>query len=107
MSTWPALLLLIGIAVLLAWGARRIQVPIPIVLVLGGLALAFVPGLPAIEVDPHLILLLVLPPILFQAAIFSSYVVSWVAVSLLWIWLLDPQYGLIAYLLRHRRVRPP
>jgi sn-glycerol 3-phosphate transport system permease protein len=36
---------------------------------------------------------------LFQAAIFSSYVVSWVAVSLLWIWLLDPQYGLVAYLL--------
>ena len=29
---------------------------------------------------------------LFQASIFSSYVVSWVAVSLLWIWLLDPQY---------------
>ena len=36
---------------------------------------------------------------LFQASIFSSYVVSWVAVSLLWIWLLDPQYGLVAYLL--------
>jgi len=37
---------------------------------------------------------------LFQASIFSSYVVSWVAVSLLWIWLLDPQYGLVTYLLR-------
>ncbi len=37
---------------------------------------------------------------LLQASIFSSYVVSWVAVSLLWIWLLDPQYGLVAYLLR-------
>jgi sn-glycerol 3-phosphate transport system permease protein len=37
---------------------------------------------------------------LFQSAIFSSYVVSWVAVSLLWIWLLDPQYGLVAYLFR-------
>jgi ABC-type sugar transport system permease subunit len=37
---------------------------------------------------------------LFQASIFSSYVVSWVAVSLLWIWLLDPQYGLVAYLFR-------
>jgi sn-glycerol 3-phosphate transport system permease protein len=36
----------------------------------------------------------------FQAAIFSSYVVSWVAVSLLWIWILDPQYGLVTYLLR-------
>ena len=33
---------------------------------------------------------------LLQASIFSSYVVSWVAVSLLWIWLLDPQYGLVA-----------
>lgn len=37
---------------------------------------------------------------LFQACIFSSYVVSWVAVSLLWIWMLDPQYGLVTYLLR-------
>ncbi len=37
---------------------------------------------------------------LLQASIFSSYVVSWVAVSLLWIWLLDPQYGLVAWLLR-------
>ena len=37
--------------------------------------------------------------VIFQASIFSSYVVSWVAVSLLWIWLLDPQYGLVAYLL--------
>jgi ABC-type sugar transport system permease subunit len=37
---------------------------------------------------------------LLQGAIFSSYVVSWVAVSLLWIWLLDPQYGLVAYVLR-------
>ena len=37
---------------------------------------------------------------LLRASIFSSYVVSWVAVSLLWIWLLDPQYGLVAYLFR-------
>jgi sn-glycerol 3-phosphate transport system permease protein len=33
-----------------------------------------------------------------QACIFTSYIVSWVAVSLLWIWMLDPQYGLINYL---------
>lgn len=37
---------------------------------------------------------------LAQACIFSSYIVSWVAVSLLWIWMLDPQYGLVTYLLR-------
>ncbi len=35
-----------------------------------------------------------------QAAIFTSYIVSWVAVSLLWIWMLDPQYGLVTFLLR-------
>jgi sn-glycerol 3-phosphate transport system permease protein len=35
---------------------------------------------------------------LFQACIFTSYIVSWVAVSLLWIWMLDPQYGLVNYL---------
>ena len=35
-----------------------------------------------------------------QACIVSSYIVSWVAVSLLWIWMLDPQYGLVTYGLR-------
>jgi len=35
-----------------------------------------------------------------QGCIFSSYIVSWVAVSLLWIWMLDPQYGLVTYTLR-------
>jgi ABC-type sugar transport system permease subunit len=35
-----------------------------------------------------------------QASIFSSYIVSWVAVSLLWIWMLDPQYGLVTFGLR-------
>jgi len=35
---------------------------------------------------------------IFQACIFTSYIVSWVAVSLLWIWMLDPQYGMVNYL---------
>ncbi len=73
MSTWPVLLLLLGVAVVLAWGARRLHVPVPIVLVIGGLALAFIPGLPVIEIDPHLILLLVLPPVLYHAAIFTPW----------------------------------
>jgi sn-glycerol 3-phosphate transport system permease protein len=36
----------------------------------------------------------------FQGCIFTSYIVSWVAVSLLWIWMLDPQYGLVTFMLR-------
>ena len=41
-----------------------------------------------------------------QGCIFSSYIVSWVAVSLLWIWMLDPQYGLVSYGLRLVGLRP-
>ena len=42
----------------------------------------------------------------FQACIFTSYIVSWVAVSLLWIWMLDPQYGLINYLASFLKMPP-
>ena len=51
--------------------ARRIGVPYPTLLVLGGLALAFIPGLPKIELQPDLVLLVFLPPLLFQAAVDS------------------------------------
>ena len=42
--------------------------PYPIVLVLGGLALGFVPGMPPAELPPELVLVLFLPPLLFQEA---------------------------------------
>lgn len=63
---------LLVVIALLATLARKIRVPYPIVLVLGGLALALVPGLPEIRLEPELVLLLFLPPILFSAAFFSS-----------------------------------
>jgi CPA1 family monovalent cation:H+ antiporter len=49
--------------------ARRAGVPYPTLLVLGGLALAVVPGLPRIELAPDLVLLVFLPPLLFSAAV--------------------------------------
>jgi monovalent cation/hydrogen antiporter len=57
----------------LATVAGRIGVPYPILLVLGGLALAFVPGLPRVTLDPDVIFLLFLPPLLFA----GSYAASW------------------------------
>jgi len=44
--------------------ARRLHVPYPILLVLGGLALAFVPGLPPVLLEPELVFIVFLPPIL-------------------------------------------
>jgi CPA1 family monovalent cation:H+ antiporter len=52
--------------------AYYVAVPYPIVLVLGGLALGFAPGIPNVELEPDLVLVLFLPPLLYGAAFFSS-----------------------------------
>jgi len=48
---------------LLAWGARALGIPYPIVLVVGGLVVALVPGLPPVELDPAVVFLVFLPPL--------------------------------------------
>ena len=70
----PELLLLVlmvavgGLSVL----AGTIRVPYPILLVLGGLVLGFLPGVPPAELPPDLVLVLFLPPLLYQTAFFST-----------------------------------
>ncbi|HMD01788.1 MAG TPA: Na+/H+ antiporter, partial [Candidatus Baltobacteraceae bacterium] len=49
--------------------ARRADIPYPIVLVIGGLIMGFVPGLPQITLDPNLVLVIFLPPLLYWEAI--------------------------------------
>ncbi|MGA2600993.1 MAG: Na+/H+ antiporter [Bryobacteraceae bacterium] len=66
------LLLLMFVAVFAAL-ARRLQTPYPIVLVIAGLLLGFIPGIPSITLDPELIFLVVLPPLLYSAAWFTSW----------------------------------
>jgi len=57
----------------LVWLGRRLQVAYPIVLVIGGLGIALVPNLPEAPVDPELVFFLVLPPLLYAAAWFTSW----------------------------------
>ncbi len=52
--------------------ARRLSIPYPILLVIGGLVLGVVPGLPEVELEPDLVLVIFLPPLLFYAAFNSS-----------------------------------
>jgi CPA1 family monovalent cation:H+ antiporter len=66
------LVLLFAVA-LLAYLAGRVHLPYPIVLVLGGLALGFVPGLPSIDLQPDLIFLLFLPLLLYADAWTTSW----------------------------------
>jgi monovalent cation/hydrogen antiporter len=62
--------LLIAVAALVTI-ARRLDVAYPIFLVIGGLVLGLVPGVPRIEFDPEVIFLIVLPPLLYIAAFFT------------------------------------
>jgi CPA1 family monovalent cation:H+ antiporter len=59
-------------AVLLVRAAERLRVPYPIVLVLAGAALAFIPGVPRVEMDSHVVLLVFIPPLLMSAGWNSS-----------------------------------
>ncbi len=64
--------LLLAVAVL-ALVARRVTIPYPILFVIGGLLLAIIPGVPPIRLDPDLVFLFFLPPLLYPAALFTSW----------------------------------
>src|ERR1700736_1237568 len=53
--------------------ARKVAFPFPVLLVIGGLALGFVPDLPAVRLEPDIVFLFLLPPLLFPAAVFTSW----------------------------------
>ena len=71
--TEAAVFVLVAGAVAVTAIARRFRWPAPLVLVATGLAVSFVPVIPHFQVDPHLLLELVLPPLLYSAALSSSY----------------------------------
>jgi Na+/H+ antiporter len=73
MALLELLLLLLLSAVALGWIARHFKFPYPIALVAGGAVLGLVPNLPQYTFDPQLILVAVLPPILYQAALLTSW----------------------------------
>jgi Na+/H+ antiporter len=52
--------------------AQRLSIPYPIVLVLGGLVLGAFPGIPNIELNPELVLVIFLPPLLYSSSIFAE-----------------------------------
>lgn len=64
----PFLLAMVAAIVLLQMLANKFKVAYPILLVLAGLVISFFPGLPRVHIDPELIFLVFLPPLLFEAA---------------------------------------
>ncbi|HXQ29754.1 MAG TPA: Na+/H+ antiporter [Gemmatimonadales bacterium] len=66
------LALLVGVS-FLALFARRLSVPTPAMLLAGGLVAALLPGLPAVHLDPQLVFLVFIPPLLFRTSLLASY----------------------------------
>ena len=70
--TIAALLAFVGVV---AWVAARLALPSPILLVVAGIALALVPWVPSITLEPDLVLLVLLPPLIY----FAAFTMSWQA----------------------------
>ena len=84
------IVILLAVVLALTTLAHRILLPYPILLVVGGLILGVVPGMPRIQLNPDLVFLVFLPPILWGAAYFTSWrdfranlrPITWLAVGL-------------------------
>ena len=72
-DNFPFYLFLVVVIALLIMLANKIKVAYPVLLVLAGLGIGFIPGIPVLHIDPELIFFIFLPPLLYEA----SWAVSW------------------------------
>lgn len=72
-ATFQIFLVLLAVLSGTALLARRLHVAPAILLMLTGVALAFVPGMPSLELPPELVLLVVLPPLIYSASVAMSW----------------------------------
>jgi Na+/H+ antiporter len=72
-SRFELILILMAANVVLELLARRLRMPPAAAFILGGIALALIPGTPDVEIDPDLVLVLFLPPLLLAAAYFTVW----------------------------------
>src|ERR1700726_1384388 len=71
--TIQTILLLLAVVVVVAVAARRFNTAPSILLVIAGIGLALIPGLPRIELAPELVLLGILPPLIYSAGVAMSW----------------------------------
>ena len=72
-GTQLVLLLLLSFVIVFGLVARKLNTPYPIVLVVAGLLLSFIPGLPRVAINPDIIFLVILPPLLYAGAWTTSW----------------------------------
>ncbi len=73
MTNLGIIILLLAVVTALAQVTDKVQIPYPILLVLAGIAIGLIPGLPAMTLDPDVVFLIFLPPVLYAAAWSTSW----------------------------------
>ena len=73
MENYSIVLLILAILIALSAVADNIRIPYPILLVIAGMTIGFIPSLPAPDLNPEVIFLLFLPPMLYDAAFNISF----------------------------------
>src|ERR1700685_4035559 len=72
-ATMQTLLMLLAVLAAVAVLARRLEIAPSILLVIAGVGLALVPGLPVVELAPELVLFGILPPLIYSAGVAMSW----------------------------------
>src|ERR1700735_707604 len=72
-ETFKILILFLAVIPVVGLVAKRLQIPPAILLVITGVGLALIPGLPSLQLAPDLVLLLVLPPVIYWDAVKMSW----------------------------------
>src|SRR3989442_10945823 len=73
MPQFEIILAVVVAVVPVGMAARRLGVPSPVLLVIGGLVIALLPGLPRVAFEPNLIFVVFIPPLLYRAALTASW----------------------------------
>jgi CPA1 family monovalent cation:H+ antiporter len=73
MESYSIVLFILFVMIILSALSEKIRLPYPVLLILVGIGVGFIPSMPDVEIDPEIIFLLFLPPLLYDAAFNISY----------------------------------
>lgn len=73
MENYAVILVIMALMIGISGLAGKIKIPVPMLLLIAGIMIGFVPAMPEIEINPEIIMLLFLPPLLYDAAFNISF----------------------------------
>jgi CPA1 family monovalent cation:H+ antiporter len=73
LENYSIIIFILAIVIVLSAMADRIKLPYPVLLVMAGIGVGFIPGIPKVEINPEIVFLIFLPPLLYDGAFNISF----------------------------------